>query len=305
MSKTRYIVSGLLLTVAALILVVPCSAASDRLLLRINLQAGDSYEQHVTMNQTVTQSFDGQEMDIAQQTKYDLSYLVEKANPDGSLVLAAMYKHIYFKVESPLTTFEFDSANPGGADPMIASPLGALVGKTLTMVMAPSGRVTDVDGVDAILSAMFDGMDPAQRARLEENMKGQLISFERLGGLSAYPEYPLAVGESWSTKESIGGAIPLKVTSTFTLRERRAGMAFIDVNSTITGTTEPVVSGAANITFTLTGTQKGIMEVDERTGLLARGQIEQYVSGDIKIDSGGSVIVVPVAIKSSIECLMP
>lgn len=307
MSKTRFLVSGLLVAVVALILVVPCSAASERVLLRINLQAGDTYEQRVTVNQTVTQSLYGQEMDIAQKMTYDLSYSVEKVNPDGSLVLTAMYKHIYCKLDSPLMAFEFDSADPGSAEPTMAGILGGLVGKKLTLVMTASGQVLEIGGVEEMLSAILSGIDPAQRARMEASMKDQFSkeSLESIGGLAAYPEYPVAVGESWITKETKIGTAPLRVTATYTLRERSTGVAFIDVNSAVTSSPEPVVSGAAKIVYGLTGTQKGTMEVNEQTGLATRAQVEQCVQGDMRIESNGSVISVPVTIKSSIECQMP
>lgn len=308
MSKMRVLVSGLLVAVVALILVVPCSAASDRVLLRINLHAGDIYEQRVTVDQTFTQSLYGQEMDIVQKMTYVLSYSVERVNPDGSLVLTAMYKHVYCKLESPLTAFEFDSANPGGAAPMIAGILRGLVGKKLTLIMTASGQVIEIVGAEETLSAMLSGIDPGQRAQMEASMKDQFSKEsleENFGGLAAYPDYPVAVGESWTTKQTRVGSAPLKVIATYTLRERNTGVSFIDVSSAVTSSPEPVVSGAAKIVYGLSGTQQGTMEVNEQTGLATHAQVEQRVEGDMKIESNGSVIIVPITIKSSIEYETP
>ncbi len=176
------------------------------------------------------------------------------------------------------------------------------VGSSLTMKIAPDGRVWSVLGLDKLRARMtraFASM-PGGGAALQmmgKNFLGPDFYKKALTqGLGTLPEHPIAPGESWAYQLSL--PLPMGMSSgtqgTRTLVARRDGVATIKDSGTFNVTQNPATqpppasSTAApmpRMTMHLQGALNGSTLVDEASGLEREASTSMAMSGRITVEA--------------------
>lgn len=301
----------LILLAFALLPVVSAGAQSDKLDLRLRLKQGETYRLKTTVEQRINQT-PGADAPTTEQTfAVGYSMSVEEVDAAGNMKVATKYDTILFRQKGPAGAVEFDSANPPKQVPQSARPFAALAGLGFRMTLTPAGRVTAVDGLDAMFAEMVRKLDlpegPAKAAvqRVLTEQFGEDAMKQNLQNLFAlYPDTPVSVGESWERRFVISKGFPVVIEGTYTLKGRADGVARIEMKAMIApnDAAGPVDLGTGKMSYELKGAQSGTAEVDEATGWTRSLVTEQAVAGSIRFQGGGGVreVTNPISIKEKV-----
>ena len=190
--------------------------AQGQELLRWGFQAGDTWQYRLTQN-TSTSSEPLRDPDSGQRAGVSISQsqiqtttfeaAVQQVEANGNATVDWTYTRMQVSMEGlPGMSFDWDSDRP---DPSVeATPLGAMitplkamVGQTLTVVMTPLGEILERRGGDAMLAAMLEGLDPEMARAMEGQLGGMFegMGSDFMGALGALPEDPVDLGDSWTS----------------------------------------------------------------------------------------------------------
>jgi hypothetical protein len=308
----RKIVGATLVILLLLALLSSCAPApAEKVLLRYRLQEGQSYALRMKTEQKITQSLLGQEIAINQTLGLDMRYDIQDVDPQGNMTAQVTIEALRYRMESPMGNIEYDSQKPASADPT-AQAFGALVGANFTMKFSPTGQVLEVSGVEEMMESVLDRLDLAGMSQDQFRQSfGQWFDEKGLvqaTGLNTalYPDYPIAVGETWSKETSGPGmmAVGLNMQNTWTLRSCQGGVCTIGVSTTVQTLpgAAPLEMMGIQVSYDFSGNQTGTMEVDQASGWVIHAELQQKLDGKVAVKGGGQGIPSgmnwPIAIES-------
>lgn len=280
----------------AVLLIVSCLAGAargqEKLDLRLRLTKGDLHRINVTLEQTIQQDMQGLKQQQSQSITIAYTFAVQDVDAQGASTIAVKYESVAFHAHTPGGGVDYDSAHPPAEVPPMAGGFAGLVGQGYTMKIRPDGQVTEVKGLEQLLSALLAKMNvregPARAAAEralrqqinEQNMKSNLQTV-----FAPYPDHPVAVGDSWTRKTEISLGFPLVIESTYTLKARQGGVASIEVVGKAWSPPEaaPVDLGQVKMTYKLAGDQNGMLTIIESTGWTQSADISQKLGGEAKL----------------------
>jgi hypothetical protein len=203
---------------------------------------------------------------------------IETVDPEGNAQGRMTLHSLAMKTAGPLGAgLDYDSTDPFVPATLENLILGSLVGLNYQFRLDPSGRLSEVKGLDDALRKA-EGLLPgnALKRSLLNQVKDRL-DYEKLMGVAGdphlYPGTPVAVGDAWTgTAESVLNGVVLVTEDRFQLADRKNGLALVEYQSVIgsRGTSEAVG---------FSGTQRGWIEIEEATGWVAGFRIEQELTG--------------------------
>ncbi len=223
----------------------------EKIQLRLNLKKGSTYKQYQGMVMDVDAGRENGSMEIG----VGVSVNVLDVDPTGMHRMKMNFDSMKVNMDMGPIQVKYDSKtdkNPGG----IAREMSAIVGKSLTMNVAPDGMtVGEVEGL-----ANFPG-----GADLQQTM-------ERMFGM--YPDRPVDIRDSWTKtmNAKVNPQMPMTMTVVYTLYDRQNGKAILRFTGDIK------TSGA----MVLSGTVEGELTVDEVTGWVNDGTMSMEYGGKIQ-----------------------
>jgi len=284
-------------------------ASLDPLVLRHSFQDGAVYRIRILQTVNLSQSFEGQALDISQQVGFEYTFSVTSVDPDGSAWVDIVYTRALYETDTPFGADKYDSADPSGVIPAGAQGIAAIIGGGYSMRIGPDGEILEVEGLDEMLDRILAGMDlpdPEMRQAFELTFReqfGEQAMKDQLGNLLfEFPEGSLQVGDTWATTQETTALVPIVVENTFTLLGFDESTALIEVRSEISaGTGEGGMKlGLFAFDFTISGSQEGLIQVDLETGL-SNSTIDQVLTGEMTIVAEGEEITVPINILQTIQ----
>jgi hypothetical protein len=229
------------------------------------------------------------DMAVTSTATITLTMTPDSVAADGTATLKERFDAIRLDVVTPMGTVAVDSAATPAApiDPATAASqkvLQALVGETVTVVMAPAGTINSVDGMSKInaklKASMADASSDPTAAAIQQALDSMMTdeSFKGSAGQSfaVLPDKPVATGETWKTQLTQTGAIGATTSSNvFTMKgvDRVDGrdISRIGVASTISvapgGTLGPMAVNAKD------GTGDGEILFDHQHGRIVSSVI--------------------------------
>ncbi|MCK4330156.1 hypothetical protein KAX02_09965 [candidate division WOR-3 bacterium] len=306
-------VFGVLMAVLTVCFVTSCIKDKEKIQLRLCLQAGESYNLRMVVEQKISQTIQEQTQDILQTIGTGYTFDVEDVDFNGSITVKVTYHSILFKQDGPMGKFEYDSSNPPVAIPPMAMGFNALVGQSFTMIISPEGNVKDIYGVDEMLSNMIEQLDLPDFPMMDDlmkNLKGQFgdealkENMEKM--MAVFPDSPVGIGDRWTKRLVLSRGFPVILDNTWTLKARKDGLAIIEVRSVVEPNEEapPIDMGIMKINYKLSGEQKGTMEIQEVTGWPVQGELTQKFSGQVEMEGAtqlGASMSWPISIESVIR----
>jgi hypothetical protein len=285
--------------------------AEEKLDLHRKFVKGDVHHVSVTLDQTIDQTV----REVAQQTKQTVvvtySLTVEDANETGNATLSIHYDSVILRApKTPAGPVEYDSANPPGQVPEMASALAALVGQEYSFTLDRTGKVTQVRGAEKLLENVLHHLSiPAGATRIaaEKVLRQQLGEPELKQNLenlfAPLPDHPVAIGDSWSHTSQMNLGFPMSVQSTYTLQGREGGVAIIEVTGSAATLANPAMNlGTMKMNYELKGEQSGSIRILEESGWTKAGEMSQHLNGSATL-RGPNVDpqTVPVTIDSKMK----
>ena len=201
---------------------------------------------------------------------------------DGTATLNVKFESMKVDVVTPMGNMSLDSAASGPPpDPALADAqklFQALIGESVTMVMAPTGAVKSVDGM-AKISAKIKASVPStsslggMMASLDSMLNDEAFKGTMGQSFANLPDKVVKPGETWTTTLNVPNPLgAMTSTNTFTAKgvERVDGkeMTRVGVAQKVTvapgGTIGPMSVSVKD------GTGEGDMLLDHRLGQLVR-----------------------------------
>ena len=294
------------------------AADSEKIDLKLNLQKGQKFGMLMTMDMKVAQSMQGQEMNVSQLMTMGLVSEVLDVNDKEIISMKTTYETMKGKIESMMGVIEFDSEKPGqdSNNPqaqMIVSMYKAMAGNELVMKMTPKGDVVAIEGFDAMMDKMAEGMgasDPNMAKAMKEMIKNFMnedkIKQMNNDTMAAFPDGPVGIGDIWYDTMSVDVGFPMDMDSTYVLKDRKGGVAFLDVISKMDMGDEDsklIEMNGMSVNMQMTGGMQGNMEVDEATGWMLRSKTDMQFSGVLKIAASAQIpdgMTIPMSISGTI-----
>lgn len=293
-------------------------AYGEKIDLKLNLQKGQKFGMLMTMDMKVNQTVQGQEMKVGQLMTMELVSEVLDVNDKGIISMKTTYETMKGKIEGPMGVIEFDSTKPGqdSNNPqaqMITSMYKAMAGNELVMKMTPKGDVESIEGFDAMMDKMAEGMgatDPNMAKAMKDMMKNFMnedkIKQMNNDTMAAFPDWPVGIGDMWHDIVSLDVGFPMDMDTTYVLKGRKDGVVFLDVISKMDMGDEDsklIEVNGMSMNMQMTGGMQGDMEVDEATGWLLRSKTSMQFSGAMKIVANAQMpdgMTIPMSIVGTI-----
>jgi len=265
--------------------------AQEPLTLKLNLQPGASYIYTMDMNQSNTQTVDGEEQKLEQQMLMVWDYNVLERKADGNMVVEIIYHRVKISQNYGHESTGYDSDNPPDyLDPSMKG-MASLPGSELTIGLRSNGDVLEIRGVEELLDKMIAALElpeSPQRDAVIQNLRAQFgvdaikQSIEQI--TSFYPDKPVNVGDRWKNNVEVNTGFPMRIDSEYNLKLRQDGAAMIDVASQLSSNPQKAMSvGPLTMAYDIAGTQTGSIIVDETTGLPTKSEISLQFSGTVKV----------------------
>ena len=108
------------LSILAIVFVVsllaPETFAAEKTILKLNLKPGQKYNRVITIDENISQSMAGQQMDIAHTKKVGLEFEVQDVDAKGVASVMVTYRTLQEKSSSTAGSWEYDSIDPNTHD---------------------------------------------------------------------------------------------------------------------------------------------------------------------------------------------
>lgn len=279
---------------------VVCSAAQDKVDLKLRLKAGEKHEMKMTQNQNIAQTMNGMEQKMTHTQEMVMGFDCLSVDANGVMDIEITYKSMKMIMEGPMGRMEFDSANPKPIDPnrpdqqMMAAMVSAMAGSKLQMKMTPTAKTSDIRGIKEMLAKIKEkmmGSNPEmQRMDIFDKMFDEKQVKEMTSSMmGAFPAEPVAVGDAWYDTTSMNFIMPIDIDTTYMLKNRKDGIAYIDsaAKMDMGDSSKPLEIDPNNkVSMQISGTINATCEVDEKTGLTRKSNIAMNFSGVMK--TGGN-----------------
>lgn len=265
-------------------------STGEKIQLKLNLKKGQMFRQRLTVDQNISQVAGGTPIRVTQTLGIGFTFDVEDVDARGSARVRTTYNSVTLNMDGAMGKVQYDSENPPTQAPLIATVFGGLVGQSIVITISSDGRITDVKGVDALVSNILGKFFPAggpaadtARQMLDAQFGDQAVK-ETMQDvlLLPYPPTPVGIGDSWTTTVNKSGPVNMQVTNTWTLRERVAGVLTIDLSSIIRSNPEADTggAGASQSSYSVEGNQTGTVYLEEATGWSTRGKVTEKIAAE-------------------------
>ncbi len=270
------------------------SCTKERITLQLNLEQGVTYTRRVTTEQKISQTVQNQQFEMAQTMILEYGYDVTEVDDTGNTTVKISYANIGFTQDGPMGRTEYKSWEDADTVPMAAKAFAVMLGKNFTVVLSPQGRIARILGTESMLEEMIKAydmpMDDRMRKEMEVSLKkqfGEEALKETLNDMFAiYPDRPVGIGDSWRTKTVVAMGFPMTIHHTWRLKRIEDGKVYIETSAKIEPNTDvKVTQMGMEVTYDISGEQKRSLVLDESSGWLREGEIEQQVGGKILVSS--------------------
>lgn len=296
------------ISVSAVLVAIGCFAvstyAAPKIQYKLRLQRGQKYYAKMVTEQKITQTVMGQSQDIEQSIGLGSDLDVVDVDRSGNAEIRHTYRWAKLRVQGPMQQVVYDSSVKGGSVPGPAQGLAALVGESYSLSIAPDGRVLIVKGAARMRANVRKKMPAGFAGDLQMSSLAQYIDDQGIkeaaeASMAVLPNKPVGVGDSWSGQIVLSESTALIVQNKWTLKQRQAGTATINVVSTIKPNPQapPRDVGTAKISSQFSGKQRGLIQLEEATGLIVHSKLEQQLSGEAKV-VGPQQMSIPMKINS-------
>lgn len=204
---------------------------------------------------------------------------------DGTATVLTRFESVRMEVASPAGRFSYDSTKPAaqGGDPvtgLIAKTMGALVGETITVVMAPDGAIRSVQGATKLMEKI-KGTLPADAVSAMSGLGGgfeTMMNDEAMRSsfgqsFANLPSKAVKPGDTWQSEIKLPNPMGEMVVSTSLTFKGTERLGARDVARI--AFTQRLKAGAGGAMGPMTvqlgdGTGDGEIVFDHKQGLIVR-----------------------------------
>ena len=281
--------------------------AGETVVIRLNLSQGDVYRLRMLTDQQISQSFEGQELDVGQRVGYEYTYSVTSVDSSGNAWIDVLYTWVVYETETIIGKVSYDSSDPSAEVPPGAESFSALVGNGFSMLLSPKGEVLDIVNLDQLYGDMLDALeisDDALREQFESVFReqfGEEAMKEQFASLTSYiPEDPVAVGDTWTQETEVSVLMPMIIETEYSVRAVDGTTVTLDLVSKISANPEAEFMDfdLFQLGYYVEGEQEGEIRVDRASGL-SSSLTRQSMSGEMVMAAEDEEFSIPISVEST------
>ncbi len=259
--------------------------AQQKALLRLSLEKGKTYYSEMKVDQSIDiTSEQGAPVSVKQSMTFGYSMVVAEENTEEQVIRTS-----YEKIKFRAINAEYDSENAAVSTPALASVFRQLLGKSFTLKINKQGRITSVEGIDGIVSALLkeSPADPGLQQLLKSTFTDQKFLDDFSKSFSIFADHPVKPGDSWTKtiSSALFGSTENKLN--YTLQKLTPSTAGIVISNEI-----KVALEVKQTKTQLSGTGNGTIEVDRKSGFPLASTLISRMSGTLVQDGHPSSMTI-------------
>ncbi|MEM1122572.1 MAG: DUF6263 family protein [Bacteroidota bacterium] len=275
---------------AATVVFFAACSASKPLTMDMSVEKGANFDYAITTSSDMGMAIMGQDMSVTGESMQNFNFMVKEVNPTGVSDIDFKISRMTVDFTMPMVgDMSYDSDKGAEKDSPFNS-LGGLIGKTMEANLNRQGKVTSIEGADALLKQVLGKMKGGdQLAGMLEGYIGESAFKNVFASITGFSQgKALKVGDTWSKSVETSSGVNMMSDYTYTIRERDGGKVTIDVTgkAKTDPKAEPIEAQGMKITYSLEGPITGTIVVDEKTGWATTSDNQQDLSG--KMTMGGT-----------------
>lgn len=297
-----------ILTLAAVCIAAAVCAQGE--ILKLDLKPGDVFNQRLETTSNITQTMQGQLIEISNLIQGELRYAVTGIE-EGNFVMDVCYTKLSMSMSSPanpMMNMSGSSETPD-ADDMFSPMLAIMTGKTFQMTMKPSGAIAKIEG----LEKMYEGFADLETFKslppeVYEQIVGQVKksyggSFKRNMemGTAMFPEEPVSPGDSWDMDFFLDDEISMNMRTNYTLVEKTADRIVIRAETTVDTGDSAIEMNGMSIKYNLGGTMSSEMKLDPASLWTVASESRMGIEGSLSVSHPQMSMEVPMKFESTIS----
>lgn len=287
------------LFIIAILLVLNAVQAESKVLLRLNLHKGTTYQMTMAMNNNIDQEMMGQKMKIDQKMGMVFSYQVLDVLPNKNFMIEYSIMKVKMNMNINGQEMNFDSEGTDAGNPMNAS-LGSLVSNKLKIELDPKGQVERVEGLEEYTKKLSENPQMAQSLQMfadENNFKsfiGQTFNY--------FPENEVVKGDKWTSSFKLPAMMNMETTMNFEVADIKTDQISLNFTSDV-NLNSPIEKNGMKMDMKMTGTQNGSMTIDPIDGWLRSSDLTQKFDMKIKMKNPqtGEDMEIPMLMNSVVK----
>ena len=167
-----------------------------------------------------------------------------------------------------------------------------MVGCKFQMKVKPTGETYDIRGTREMIvkakGAMGNNPEMQGAGEFLDKMFDEKQLKELVGNMMVvFPAGPVAIGDTWYDTISMNFIVPIDISTTYMLKDRKDGIAYIDAVAKMDmgDNSKTIDMGSNKMSMQLAGTINATNQVDEKTGLVRKGNMTMSFSGITKMET--------------------
>jgi hypothetical protein len=283
---------------ALLFFIASSIQAQSKVLLRLNLHKGTTYEMTMASVNQINQEMMGQKMKIDQKMEMVFSYVVVDVLPDKNFLIEYSFLKMKLDMDINGQKVVMDSESDS-TDPMNAS-IKDLISLKLKLTLNPKGEVQKVEGLEEYGKKLSGNPQMAQTMQMfidENNFKtffAQTFNY--------FPENEVAVGEQWKSTIKMPALMNTAIVMVFEVAAIENNQVHLNVESVVDTETQIEQMGM-KMDVKMAGKQSGKMILDAADGWVSSSDLIQRFDMNMKMKNpqNGEDVVIPMIMNSTVK----
>ena len=278
--------------------------------LGFNLVVGKTYYQIMQSSSNIEQDIKGQKVSINLTISGQIAFNVTNLY-DTIYDVSVSYHQLAMSMKLPNGDVSFNSDNKDGND-SFSKLLNAIIDKPFFVKMTTLGRIVEVKNIDSVFEKALDKFPKLSEAQ-KQQMMGQLMqafgeksfkgNFEMITAI--YSNNPVEKGDTWIKKTNLETGMAATLIITFELKDNLENYNLIIGNGNIETLNKDAYTQANGMPtkYNLTGTLNSILKVDNKTGWIIEGKVNELISGTVEIKDNPNLpggMSIPMSISAEI-----
>ena len=251
--------------------------AATPLTLRLDVPAGRTIDQVLTMGMQMQQEAQGMQMNVNMDMRMELTQAFEAVNSDGNLVSNLTIDRVKMEMDAPVIgEATLDTENP---DLAIGTPLENQVRPLMSLTQRPIRRVLSPLG--EVLSTDL----PGKAAASDQATQMELLAMIR-NITPTFPENPLNIGDTWT--QQIDSTLPGNAAGS-TQSNLTWKLTSVDgsaANFALSGSDEVRATPQDGTTVQMSIASNGTATIDAATGVVQTLTLTQNNTGTVSMNNG-------------------
>lgn len=286
--------------ILAIILCLPLFAfcSKEKKDLRYDLEVGQTYPFIMTLDMSTQQSMGAMPMSMKVETIIDMDYYV-RSFENGNYRMEGNINSVKMNMDTPMGRMVIDTDGEDSEDVYINAMQAMFKGMRtvpLTMVFTEKGKVTDIEGAEEWISAIFESL-PEEfgedkeilMAEFSANFSADTFAKNFDAANAFFPEKPVAPGDKWTNKTEQDFGKPVEIEAKYRYAGEKDGYDEIMGESEFTVPGEDMLAGSE-----FAGKTTSEIKLDPQTGWI----IEGVVKSEIDVVAHGEMANAPMKINN-------